>query len=80
MGLFGDLFDFNHNKKTDPFERALEFTLFDDMERERKTKKAKVRQEEAIAELDEEELELMDEDERREALEDAGLAPDDYIF
>ena len=43
MGLFGDLFDFNHNKKTDPFERALEFTLFDDMERERKTKKAKAR-------------------------------------
>lgn len=28
--------------------------------------------------LDRDELDLMDEDERREALEEAGLAPDDY--
>lgn len=33
-----------------------------------------------IAGLDADELELMDEDERREALEDAGLDPDDYDF
>ena len=31
-----------------------------------------------IAGLDADELALMDEDERREALEDAGLDPDDY--
>lgn len=31
-----------------------------------------------IAGLDADELELMDEDERREILEDAGLVPDDY--
>lgn len=31
-----------------------------------------------IAGLDADELELMDEDERRETLEDAGLDPDDY--
>lgn len=73
MGLFGDLFDFNRNKKTEPFERAMEFTLFDEMERERKAKKKKAKQEEIIAEL-----EFMDEEERREALEDAGLDPDDY--
>lgn len=30
--------------------------------------------------LDEDELRLMDEDERREALEDAGLDPDDYEY
>lgn len=30
--------------------------------------------------LDATELEYMDEDERREALEDAGLDPDDYDF
>ena len=30
--------------------------------------------------LDIDELEMMDEDERREALEDAGLDPDDYDF
>lgn len=33
-----------------------------------------------IAGLDADELELMDEDERRETLEDAGLDPDDYDF
>lgn len=30
--------------------------------------------------LDRDELEFMDEDERREALEDAGLDPDDFEF
>ena len=33
-----------------------------------------------LAGLDADELEYMDEDERREALEDAGLDPDDYDF
>ena len=33
-----------------------------------------------LAGLDREELEFMDEDERREALEDAGLDPDDFDF
>lgn len=33
-----------------------------------------------LAGLDAEDLEFMDEDERREALEDAGLDPDDYDF
>ena len=33
-----------------------------------------------MAGLDRDELEFMDEDERREALEDAGLDPDDYDF
>lgn len=33
-----------------------------------------------MAGLDRDELESMDEDERREALEDAGLDPDDYDF
>ena len=33
-----------------------------------------------MAGLDRLELELMDEDERREALEDAGLDPDDFDF
>lgn len=31
-------------------------------------------------EIDEDEFEFMDDDERREALEDAGLNPDDYDF
>ena len=33
-----------------------------------------------MAGLDRSELEFMDEDERREALEDAGLDPDDFDF
>lgn len=33
-----------------------------------------------LAGLSHDELEWMDEDERREALEDAGLDPDDYDF
>lgn len=33
-----------------------------------------------IAGIDVDELELLDEDERREVLEDAGLDPDDYDF
>ena len=33
-----------------------------------------------MAGLDRTELEFMDEDERREALEDAGLDPDDFDF
>ena len=33
-----------------------------------------------IAGLDRDELEMMDEEERRETLEDAGLAPDDFDF
>ena len=33
-----------------------------------------------LAGLDREELEFMDEDERRETLEDAGLDPDDFDF
>ena len=33
-----------------------------------------------MAGVDRDELEFMDEDERREALEDAGLDPDDYEF
>lgn len=33
-----------------------------------------------LAGLDAEDLEFMDEDERREVLEDAGLDPDDYDF
>ena len=33
-----------------------------------------------LAGLDSDDLELMDEDERREAIEDAGFDPDDFIL
>ena len=81
MGFFDrDLFDFNGDGKTDGFETYVGLQMM-----------AGSRQE-AIAltgddtfytgsdslEEDEDELADMDEDERREALEDAGLDPDDY--
>ncbi len=71
-GFFGDLFDFNHDGNLDGFERAADFAAFASM----------MDQEDKVAEagLDLSDFEYMDEDERREALEDAGLDPDDYDF
>ena len=73
-GIFGGLFDFNHDGKMDAFERAAEFAFLDEMmQEEEKT-------EFEMSGLDADELEFMDPDERREALEDAGIDPDDYDF
>lgn len=72
-GLFGDMFDFDHDGEINGFERAMEFAFLDEMEEEEKT-------EFEISGLDADELEFMDPDERREALEDAGLDPADYDF
>ena len=71
-GLFGGLFDFNHDGKLDGFERAAEFGAIMDILDDCKQDEI----EEAGLDLDE--LEMMDEDERREAFEDAGLNPDDF--
>ena len=70
-GFFGDLFDFNNDGKLDMFEQAADFTAFQQM-----IKQAEL-EESGIA-LNE--LEFMSNNERREALEDAGLEPDDYDF
>ena len=73
-GIFGGLFDFNNDGKMNAFERAAEFAFLDEMmQEEEKT-------EFEMSGLDADELEFMDPDERREALEDAGLDPDDYDF
>lgn len=75
MGLFGNLFDFNHDGKMSTMEKAAEFATFasimDNQEKEDELE---------LAGLDSDELELMDEDERREAIEDAGFDPDDFDF
>jgi len=74
MGLFGSLFDFNGDGKMSSFEKATEFGMF-------MTMLDSIKEDEIEdAGLDIDELELMDYDERREALEDAGLDPDDYDF
>ncbi len=88
-GLFGGLFDFNHDGKVDTFERATGFATFasvmHSMESEKESTEFEcdVDEEEddfEMSGLDREELEYMDEDERREAMEDAGLDLDDYDF
>ena len=77
-GLFGGLFDFNHDGKMDVFERAAEFHFLNEMMSEDDNEDSQTELEAAGLDLDE--LEFMDPDERREALEDAGLDPDDYDF
>ena len=74
MGLFGNIFDFNHDGKMDAFEKAAEFGAFMQM-----VELAK-QDELTAAGLSVNELELMSNSERREALQNAGLNPDDYDF
>jgi len=81
-GFFGGLFDFNHDGELDPMERAMDFMTFDEMMKDSdgSSEDEDLVDEIESAGLDYDELSFMDEDERREALEDAGLDPDDYDF
>lgn len=72
-GLFGGLFDFDDDGRTNTFERASEFAFLSEMESEERT-------ELELSGLDPDELEYMDTDERRTVLEEAGLNPDEYDF
>lgn len=94
MGLFDrDIFVFNGDRKTDGFEAEVELQMMassrqeaialtgddtfyigsDDLEED-----DEIVDELEMSGLDIDELADVDEDERREALEDAGLDPDDY--
>lgn len=74
MSLFGNLFDFNNDGKLDSFEKAAEFgLLMHIIESEKKD-------ELTSAGLDLNELEVMEEHDRREVIENTGLDPDDYDF
>lgn len=84
-GLFGDLFDFDGDGELDAFERAMEWeaiseTVDDDEDDEDDDELGELRTELELSGLDIDELEYMNEDERREALEEAGLDPDEYDF
>ena len=81
-GFFGGLFDFNHDGKLDPMERTMDFMAFEEMTRQSEAHDDDndMIDEIETAGLDYDELSFMDEDERNEASEDAGLDPDDYDF
>ena len=88
MGIFGDMFDFNRDGKLDSFEKATEFGAFmhmmEECEKSDSSTSGSIIDDTAVVDeitaagLDMDELEFMDEDERRDALEDAGLDPDDF--
>lgn len=77
-GIFGGMFDFNNDGKLDIFEQAADFGMFMHMmeDSEKQEKAAEI----SAAGIDLDDLEFMDDDERREALEDAGFDPDDFDF
>jgi len=78
-GFFGNLFDLDHDGELNAMERTLDFLAFDELTRDTELVDED-NDDLEISGLDYEELSMMDEDERIEALEDAGLDPDDYDF
>ena len=94
MGFFDrDLFDFNGDGKIDAFEAEVELQMMAGSREEAialtgddsfYTGSDGLEEDDELVDelemvgLDADELADMDEDERREALEDAGLDPDDY--
>lgn len=83
-GFFGNLFDMNRDGKLDAWERAMDMMAFEEMLAEEEQENDDLDDEDdyelEMAGIDPEELEFMDEDERREILEAAGLDPDEYDF
>lgn len=73
-GFFGMAFDFDRDGHLDALERTADFAMFMGVMEESNRKEL------CNAGLDLDDLERMDAWERREALEDAGLDPDDYDF
>lgn len=93
-GFFGNLFDFNRDGKLDSFERTADFAAFASLVSENddnEEKTSEITDKKATFgdfsdddfledDLDYDELSYIDEDERNELLEDAGLDPDDFDF
>lgn len=75
-GIFGNLFDLNHDGKMSSLESAMELNFLDEMLRV----DDEVKSELELSGLDLDELEFMDADKRRKTLQDAGLDPDEYDF
>lgn len=92
-GIFGSMFDFNRDGQMGVFERAAEFAFVNHLmtESNKSETPSDVDSDEyglddyqvselELEGLDLDELSFMDEWERREAIENAGLDPDDYDF
>ena len=85
---FDRMFDWNDDGKLDSFEQANQFEFEQRMLEEDSVDDDEDDDEDDddddldlyLAGLDRFDLEMMDEDERREAVEDAGLDPGDYDF
>lgn len=75
-----EAFDFNHDGNIDPIERSIEMDILLDDGREDDECEEWLEDEIEAVGLDRDDLEMMDEDERREVMEEAGLDPDDYDF
>lgn len=75
-GIFGNMFDLNHDGKVSPLESAMKVAFFNEMMREDVEAKTELE----LSGLDPDELEFMDAEERKEALEDAGPDPDACDF
>lgn len=88
-GIFGNMFDFNCDGKMSSFERAAELQFLDSMTKDSARNSTWDDEDDwdddeltelELAGIDPEELEYMDDEERREILEEAGLDPDEYDF
>lgn len=86
MGPLDSIFDRDNDGELDFFESYEEQDFFDRMEKrgiyeendEDEEEKDSLDFELSLAGLGRDELEMMDDDERAEALEDAGIDPDDW--
>lgn len=81
---FDRMFDFDRDGELDMAEQAMQFDYLDreicSGSGDEYGEEDELDDELELAGLDRFDLELMDEDERRETLEDVGLDPDDYDF
>ena len=88
-GIFGNMFDLNRDGKMSVFERAAELQFIDSVTKNGTRNNTWDDEDDwdddeltelELAGIDPEELEYMDDEERREILEEAGLDPDEYDF
>lgn len=84
LGSDGRLYDSDFDFDGDGKLNAYEYSVMDDVvfghEDTGTSETDELADDLSLAGLDTADLEYMDEDERRETLEDAGLDPDDYDF